>query len=156
MRNYFIALFVVFASLMYGQESYYYSGWGKIRNSRNEVVSSREIKTTFVNEYEIIQSYRHARSEATVGNVLIGGGLGFALGYTASALFGPTFFTPAPVIGGVALAGIGVAFRMMSKKTKKETVDKMNDHQRKVKYQSSIDSSQIIVNSNGIGLSVSF
>ncbi|MCB9427070.1 MAG: hypothetical protein H6584_08620 [Flavobacteriales bacterium] len=156
MRNGLITLLLVLASLTYGQESYYYSGWGKIRNSKNEVVSSREIKTTFVNEFEIIQSYRQARTEANVGNVLMGGGFGFALGYTASAYFGPTFFKPAPVIGGVLLGGIGVAFRMLSRKTIKETVDEMNNYQRRKKYQSYIDSSQIIVNSNGIGLSVSF
>lgn len=156
MRNYFIALFVVFASLMYGQESYYYSGWGKIRNSRNEVVSSGELKSTYVNEYEIVKNYQDARTQRTIGSVLIGGGLGFALGYTASAFFGDVYFQPAPVIAGVVLAGVGLTFRLTSKKKLEDTVDKMNDHQRKLKYQSSIDSSQIIVNSNGIGLSVSF
>lgn len=156
MRNGLIALMLVFASLTYGQESYYYSGWGKIRNSRNEIVSPKEIRSTFINEYEIMQSYRQARTERTVGNVLIGGGLGFALGYTGSAYFGSAIFKPAPVIGGVLLAGIGVSFRLLSKKSMEDTVDMMNNHQRRKKYQSYIDSSQIIVTNDGIGLSVSF
>ncbi len=156
MRNYFIALLLVFVANLNAQEEFYYSGWGKIRDSAGYKVSPKEIRAKYANNYEILEFYNSGRTKQAFGNALIVGGSVFIVAPLAAALYGPGMLNTTPMLAGAVMLVLAVPIKIGFKKKMEYVVDRMNDLDRRPKQANIIDNTMIIANSNGVGLSITF
>ena len=156
MKNYLTALLLILVSSVSAQEYYTYSG-GKIRDSKDQKVSSREIKNINFNNFELVENYKSGRRMQQIGGGMIGFGGGIILSHVFLSAYGDATLNGVPLLIGGAIAGVGVVINLSGKKKVTEVVHMMNDDvKNRANSSRYIKSSQIIANSNGVGLSLTF
>jgi hypothetical protein len=154
-KSFLIAFFLLNLSLVYSQTLSLKSG-GNIIDSNNQKLTPTEVRTLLNNTPELLNQYDAGRTKKTVGNILMGAGIGFIIGDLASGatqdITYPTTFT---FIGMAALV-IAIPIKIGYSKKIKSAVDGYN---KKVAVKDSdfkIESSSVIANQNGIGILFTF
>ena len=150
-----IVLLLVNTSLTYGQSLTLKSG-GNIIDSNNQKLTPTEIRALLNNKPELLNEYNAGRTKKTVGNLLMGAGIGFIVGDLASGatqdITYPTAFT---YIGMLALV-VAIPVKIGYSNKIKTAVDGYN---KQVAVQDSdfkIKSSSIFANQDGLGILFTF
>lgn len=129
---------------------------GSIFDSNNKKLSNTEVRKLLESNSELLTTYDKAKSKSTVGGLL----LGFGLGLTAADLVtGLTKDIKYPTaLTYVGLAATIISIPVLSGRSKKieAAINGYNNSLKPKKIGFSIDKMNIITNSNGLGVQLSF
>ena len=114
-----------------------------------KILRKSEIQELLKLDRTAYTKFQKANSTATIGNILLGGAAGAAVGHTAAALLITHTINPEVyyLYGGVGLAG--VALKLIAGNQKKKAYNLYNE---KV----SENQVNIILNENGAGIAINF
>ncbi|MQP53284.1 MULTISPECIES: hypothetical protein [unclassified Flavobacterium] len=125
---------------------------------KDERLSSDKIEALLSkNEYALSQ-YKKGKSNALLGDILVGGGLGLFVGgglaNLSTANSGGSGSSTILIVGLVT-AGVGIPVKISASKNIRESIDTYNSSLNKTTFIEKTNIS-IITNSKGLGLSISF
>jgi len=161
MKNLFVLSFFLLSLSTFSQETYTMKSGGRVFNSKGERINSTQVAENF--NQEALKYYKAGRSKKTVGNVLFWGGLisvGGKFLYEASA---PIMDSNGNIrhsentlfyIGG-ALVLISVPIKIGFQNKIRKSVAIMNDAAAK-SDKAAIESTSLVINSNGLGVKFTF
>lgn len=153
------ACFFMF-SLCNAQETFIYKSGGRIFNSDNEKLSPSYLRERFSDNTDFLELYNSGRTKKTIGNILLYGGI------TSIVVKHYKVLTDNPIDSngnikyssntmyfvGAALIAISIPIKIGFSNKIDNAVDVLNISTRK----SSVNSTSLIFDSNGIGLSMTF
>lgn len=166
MRTIFLTSLLLLSLTIFSQETYTMKSGGRIFNSKEERLNSTQVTEHFTQE--ALKYYKAGRSKKTLGNILFWGGAASIITNTILYYNQPidyldsnrkslnnnkvtyTFFY---IGGGLVLASIPIKLGFQNKIRK--SVEIMNDYATK-SDKASIESTNLLINQNGIGLSIQF
>ncbi|MBC7523834.1 MAG: hypothetical protein H7239_05290 [Flavobacterium sp.] len=164
----FICLIIVPIFSFAQQEFHYHSG-GTIYNEDNVKFKPREIRSLFENNTEILKLYNAGRFKKTVGNLLFYGGIATVIikHYSMIQKYsnnGNSNFNPNTIESNNIMYYVGAGMILVSIPIKigytkkiKQAVELMTATEEKKKSTGfNIESSSFLVNSNGMGISITF
>ncbi len=120
----------------------------------SEKVSDEKLETLLKNTPIIYEKYKKGKSGASLGSILIGGGIGLFIGGGLSNLSNASSGGgggPALLIIGIATSIVGIPVRLAGVKTIKEAIDDYNSAPKKQVSFFQKSELKVIVNGNGIG-----
>jgi hypothetical protein len=163
---------LLFTYIGFSQETYTFKSGGRVFEN-NERLNSIEVNQKFIAQPEIIKLYNTGRNRKTFGNILLWGGIGTVIGkflYEAATpikasetqtAFGPrveyeysknTLF----YVGG-AFVLLAIPIKIGFQKKIKKSIFLMNEEIKLQKQNTGINfESNIIANTNGVGLKLTF
>lgn len=173
MKNTIILLSLIIINITFAQQTYIFGNGGSIFQNGVKI-SPDQIRTLLAEDQKTLEIYNIGRTKKTAGNVFIYGGIATVLTKflidatttpknttTPSNYYGAVNVVQEDkrtstgyLIGGALLVSGCIIKGGFSKKIRK-TVTSMNQNQINKKT-TSIDSSSIILNDNGIGMSFTF
>jgi hypothetical protein len=154
-KSILIAFFLLTISLTYSQTLTLKSG-GRIIDSNNQKLTPTEVRTLLNNNSELLNEYNTGRTKKTVGNILIGAGIGFIIGDLASGATQDITYPTAFTFIGMAALAVAIPVKIGYSKKIKSAVEGYN---KQVAVQDSdfkIKSSSIFANQNGLGILFTF
>jgi hypothetical protein len=154
-KSLLITFFLLNLSLVYSQTLSLKSG-GNIIDSNNQKLTPTEVRTLLNNTPELLNQYDAGRTKKTVGNILMGAGIGFIIGDLASGATQDITYPTAFTFIGMAALVIAIPIKIGYSKKIKSAVDGYN---KKVAVKDSdfkIESSSVKANQNGIGILFTF
>jgi hypothetical protein len=164
MKNLFLVLTLLATSVTFCQETYSMKYGGRIFNSNGERLNSTKVAENF--NQEALKLYNIGRTKKTVGNILFWGGLStvfikflsaankpIEVNQNGSVKTGQTSNVLFFVGGAMVLTSIPIKIGFQNKIRKSVTI--MNEYNSKTD-KVSIESTNLMVNSNGIGISLTF
>lgn len=164
----FYTLFLLVGTLSSAQERYTMKSGGRIFNSKDKRLYTPEVEENFIQEALVY--YKAGRRKKTLGNIFIIAGL------TCVSIDSYNYFNPKEIYktdsfgrnirdyeytnysmfiigGGLIIAAIPIKLGFQNKIRK--SVEIMNDYATK-SDKASIESTNLLINQNGIGLSIQF
>lgn len=148
-----LIVFLLISVCSFGQLNYKN---GNIFDSNNKKLSNTEVRKLLESNSELLATYDQAKSKSTTGGLL----LGFGLGLTAADLVtGLTKDIKYPTaLTYVGLAATIISIPVLSGRSKKieAAISGYNNSLEPKKVGFSIDKMNIITNSNGLGVQLSF
>ena len=158
MKNLFLIFTLLFTSAAFCQETYTMKSGGRIFNSKNERLNSTKVAENF--NPEALKLYKAGRTKKTIGNLFFWGGLStFVIKHLnvvnkhSGNMHAVTNNTLYFVGGAMVLTSIPIKIGFQNKIRKSVTV--MNEYNTKTD-KVSIESTDLMVNANGIGISLTF
>lgn len=171
MKKILILFLFIISFEAYAQDLLTVKGGGNVFNSRGVKMDPDQVRELLVNNQEALNLYNAGRSKKTVGNILLyGGTIGVAYFvydyYTIKSDF--TYNTnhqtatfnlvkadrlPA-IIGGVMILA-AIPIKIGFKNKIKSAIEMVNSDFKNQKV-STIESSSIIINQNGVGIALNF
>ena len=164
MKNIFLVLTLLVTSVTFCQETYTMKSGGRIFNSNGERLNSITVAERF--NPEALELYKAGRTKKTVGNILFWGGLStivikflsaankpIEVTQNGNVTAGQTSNTLFFVGGAMVLTSIPIKIGFQNKI--KKSVAVMNEYNSKTD-KVSIESTNLMVNANGIGISLTF
>lgn len=168
MKTNFLLFFFFISVTAFAQETYIMKSGGRIFNSKGERLTSIQVAENF--EKEALEMYRKGRTKKTVGNLFLWGGIvtGFtklivdsqtpikvdSFNFNGSSLSEKESSNVLYYVSG-AMILIAVPIKIGFQKKIKQSVEMM--HSKVVNSdKTTIESSTIIANSNGLGIQVTF
>lgn len=124
--------------------------------SKGEKLSNQELEVLLKPSPEIYDKYKRGKSSASLGSILIGGGIGLFVGGAFINLSSTNGGSPALLIVGLAATGVGIPVTLGGTKNIKKAVKEFNSLPvRPVSY---FDKSElkVIANGNGVGFQLQF
>jgi hypothetical protein len=155
LKSILITFFLLNITLIYSQTLSLKSG-GKIVDSNNKKLTPTEVRALLNDKTELLNEYNAGRTKKTVGNILMGAGIGFIVGDLASGATQDITYPTAFTYIGIASLIIAIPVKIGYSKKIKSAVDGYN---KKVAVQYSdfkIESSSIFANQNGVGILFTF
>jgi hypothetical protein len=155
LKSILIIFFLLNISLVYSQTLTIKSG-GNIIDSNNKKLTPTEVRALLNNNSELLSEYNAGRTKKTVGNILMGAGIGFIVGDLASGATQDITYPTAFTFVGMAALIIAIPVKIGYSKKIKSAVDGYN---KQVAFQDSnfkIESSSVFANQNGIGILFTF
>ena len=169
MKNILLVAFSLAVSFVYSQDAISTKG-AKVFNSNNQKLSGAEVKSLLSSNTEALKLYSIGKTKQTVGNILLASGFTMVAGKlvfgkkaksTVSGYYGNIeISTYAPnnylyyIGAGFMVASIPVLIGH-TKKIKK-SIELINEDLKNPKTGFTIESSSIIANADGVGISVTF
>jgi hypothetical protein len=150
-----IALFLLNISLAHSQTLSLKSG-GRVIDSNNQKLTPTEVRALLNNTPELLNEYNAGRTKKTVGNILMGAGIGFIIGDLASGATQDITYPTAFTFIGMAALVIAIPVKIGYSKKIKSAVEGYN---KQVAFQDSdfkIESSTVFANQNGLGILFTF
>jgi hypothetical protein len=154
-KSLLIAFFLLTLSFTYSQTLSLKSG-GNIIDSNNQKLTPTEVRTLLNNTPELLNEYDAGRTKKTVGNILMGAGIGFIIGDLASGATQDITYPTAFTFIGMAALVIAIPVKIGFSKKIKSAVDGYN---KQVAVQDSdfkIESTSLYANQNGLGFLFTF
>lgn len=157
--------FLLLSSLAFSQETYTFKSGGRVFEN-GERIKTPQIESIFKDKPEIVNLYKSGRTKKTVGNVFLYSGIGIialkhydrvttqnvdAYGNTTKKDSNVMYFVGA----GITLIAIPIKIGFQ-KKIKKSVVLMNEDANSKTKNIGLNYETNIIANSNGVGLKITF
>jgi hypothetical protein len=124
-KSILIAFFLLTISLTYSQTLTLKSG-GRIIDSNNQKLTPTEVRTLLNNNSELLNEYNTGRTKKTVGNILIGAGIGFIIGDLASGATQDITYPTAFTFIGMAALAIAIPVKIGYSKKIKSAVEGYN------------------------------
>jgi hypothetical protein len=162
MKNLFLVFTLLITSITFCQETYTMKSGGRIFNSKGERLNSTKVAENF--NQEALKLYKAGRTKKTLGNIFLYGGISTIIithlskvkntGVQSDGTFGkPTSNTMYFVGAGIVLISIPIKIGFQNRIRKSVTI--MNEYNSKTD-KVSIESTDLMVNANGIGISLTF
>jgi hypothetical protein len=154
-KSILVAFFLLNISLIYGQTLTLKSG-GNIVDSNNQKLTPTEVRSLLNNTPELLNEYNAGRTKKSVGNILMGAGIGFIIGDLASGATQDITYPTAFTFIGMAAIVIAIPVKIGYSKKIKSAVEGYN---KQVVVQDSdfrIESSSVFANQNGVGILFTF
>lgn len=158
MKYHFLVFALLITSITFCQETYNMRSGGRIFNSKGERLNSTRVAENF--NQEALKLYQAGRTKKTIGNILFWSGLSTVVFKHLSVvnkhsgnLNATTNNTLYFVGGAMALSSIPIKIGFQNKIRKSVTI--MNESNSKTD-KASIEATDLIVNRNGIGISLTF
>jgi hypothetical protein len=155
LKSILIIFLLANASLTYCQNLSLKSG-GTITDSNNQKLNPTEVRALLNNKPELLNEYNAGRTKKTVGNILMGVGIGFIIGDLASGATQDITYPTAFTYIGMATLAIAIPVKIGYSKKIKSAVEGYN---KQVVVQDSdfkIESSSVFANQNGLGILFTF
>lgn len=158
MKN-LILVFVFFLSgVSFCQENFTFKSGGRIIQNRN-VLSTEKVREILVNNQPALDLYEAGRNKKTIGNILLYGGIGafgfYAVQYVKAGSQEYGIKDHSLLIGGCAAILISIPIKIGFSNKIKQALVLMNQDLKLVKT-TNIETTDLVINSNGIGLSITF
>ncbi|CAN1562461.1 hypothetical protein MCETHM1_02719 [Flavobacteriaceae bacterium] len=154
-KSLLITFFLLNLSLVYSQTLSLKSG-GNIIDSNNQKLTPTEVRTLLNNTPELLNQYDAGRTKKTVGNILMGAGIGFIIGDLAAGATQDITYPTAFTFIGMAALVIAIPIKIGYSKKIKSAVDGYNKKVAVKDCDFKIESSSVIANQNGIGILFTF
>ena len=158
MKNLFLVFTLLITSVTFCQETYTMKSGGRIFNSKEERLNSTQVAENF--NQEALKLYKAGRTKKTVGNILFWGGLSTVIIKHLNVVnkhsddqYAKTNNTLYFVGGAMVLTSIPIKIGFQNRIRKSVTI--MNEYNSKTD-KVSIESTDLMVNANGIGISLTF
>lgn len=163
MKNIFSLTFFLISLSTFSQETYTMKSGGRIFNSKNERINSTQVSEEF--NQEALKFYQAGRAKKTVGNILFWGGIITAGGkfiYEVNKPISPTqpdgsYRTSKKTLyyvgGALCLISIPIKLGFQNKIRKSAAI--MNEAATK-SDKTTIESTNLLVDQNGVGVSIKF
>jgi hypothetical protein len=170
MKKIVLVLVLMVVNLSFGQEKYIFKSGGRIYQN-GEKISPDRVRDLLINDQKTLQIYNAGRDKKSVGNVFIYGGIATMIGkalvdyttsstrissgnYYGSNVIQEEMTATGYILGGVMILGGGIIKGGFSKKIKR-VVTVMNQNPKNPQT-TFIESSSIMVNNDGVGISFTF
>lgn len=150
-----VSLFLLTTVSAFSQELKCKSG-GRIFDSNNQKLSSKEIRELLANQPEILQVYNDGRSEKILGNALMYGGIALAATDLIVAATKEGEYPTALTVAGAAAIFMSVPIKYSSSKKLKNVVNDYNSKLSKKDTGFNFESMSIVSNGKGLGLRITF
>lgn len=167
-----IFAFLFISSLSFSQDVYTFKSGGRVFEN-NKRIKTQEIEAYFAHKPEIVNLYKAGRTKKTVGNIFLYGGIGTVVGKFLYEAATPSKTTITQTAYGVSakteyskntLFYVGGAFVLIAipikigfQKKIKKSILLMNEEMNSQKQSTSLNyETNIIANTNGVGLKLTF
>ena len=157
--------FLLLSCMFYSQETYTFKSGGRVFEN-GERIKTSQIESTFKDKPEIVNLYKSGRTKKTVGNVFLYSGIGIialkhydrvknqnvdAYGNTTKKESNVMYFV------GAGISIVSIPIKIGFQKRIKKSVALMNeDANSKIKSTGFNYETNIMANSNGFGLKITF
>lgn len=166
MKNYILLILILIPFFNFSQETLIAKSNGRVFNANNQKLSSEKVRELLSNDSKALRKYNAGKTKQTVGNVLLWGSLTTFIGKYISDTkrnkvevssnnqveFITTDNTLYYVAGAVFV--ISIPIKIGFQKKIKKSISMINETNTKVTIQKY--NSEIIANSNGVGISITF
>jgi len=149
------ALFLFTVSLSFSQTLTYKSG-GKVLDSNNKILSPDEVRELLLNKPQLSDNYNTGRDKKTIGNVLLGAGIGFMVGDLVSGATRDIVYPTAFTYIGLAAIAISIPVKIGYSKKIKSAVEGYNKQVALQDSKLNIETTSLYANQNGFGLRITF
>lgn len=150
-----VSLFLLASVSAFSQELKYKTG-GRIFDSNNQKLASKEVRELLAKQPEILESYNEGRSEKIFGNALMYGGIALAATDLIVAATKEGEYPTALTVVGVASIFLSVPIKYSSTKKLKTVVKDYNAALSKKDSGFNFESMSIVSNGKGLGLRMTF
>lgn len=125
----------------------------------DELLSSEQIENIMQKNTYALEHYKKGKRNVVLGNILIGGGLGFVIGGGVSNLMASNSDngggSPAFIIVGLATTAVGIPVRIHASRKIKNSVETYNSSAQKTSFLEKAEIN-ILTNPNGLGFTLHF
>lgn len=162
MKQIFLILLVILPVLSFSQETLTYKSGGRVFDSNNQKLNSEAVRSLLTNNSEALSLYNSGKTKQTLGNILLYGGIATVVINHYLILqntknkgdINPNRNIPYIIGAGLILTAIPIKIGF-SRKIKK-AISMHNEDLKNPKTGFNIESTTIISNSNGFGISITF
>jgi hypothetical protein len=156
MKNSILIILLLFVCQLSLAQKLVYNNRGNIKDDAGKNLSSTEVRSLLANNETLLEEYNIGRTKKTVGNVLLIGPPALALGYTATQLYNGTAVSTGIFAAGVLSMLIAIPIKIGYTKKIKHVVSEFNNQKAIGANNFKIDDLDIIANSNGLGIKLTF
>lgn len=146
--------FLLVSSFAFSQQLTYKKG--KIYDENNTKLSSNQVKELLAVQPEFLAKYNAGRTKATVGGLLLGFGTGLIIADLASGLTQDKVYPSALTYVGLISTIISIPVTIGHSKKTKAAIDDYNQSLKSKKVGFTVEKINILTNTNGIGMQISF
>jgi len=161
-----LLIYLLASTFSFAQDVYQYKSGGRIFENERKLHRD-DIENYFGHRKDIMKEYNAGRTKKTVGDILLGGGIGFTVGYHLAQVknneVGGKYYgsdvqqSNVPYYIGAAAVIISIPVRIGYSKRIKNAVHLMNQELLNQKKEQSYNIEyNIIGNSNGVGIKMTF
>jgi hypothetical protein len=167
MKSLFAFFFLITSFFSFSQEALLFKSPSKVLNSDKEKLTPTEVRDLFATNPEALQLYNSGKSKQTLGNILLYGGIATVvtthlIRVTDSKTidqYGRLIIkerSNIPYFVGLGAILIAIPIKIGFSKKIKKAVSLINEDLRNPKTGLNIESTSLISNSNGLGISITF
>lgn len=150
-----VSLFLLLSVSSFSQELKYKTG-GRIFDSNDKKLSSKEVRELLANQPEMLKIYNEGRSEKTFGNALLFGGIALAATDLIVGLNRDVQYPSAMTVVGIGAIFVSVPIKYASTRKLKNLVNDYNTKLSKKDTGFNFESMSIVSNGKGLGLRMTF
>lgn len=129
---------------------------GRVYNDQNEKLSNTEVENLLVSQPNLLKEYKAGNTKATVGGILLGLGGGLIIADLVTGATVDKVYPSALTYVGLASAIISIPVIIGHSKKTKSAIEGYNESLATKKVTFSIEKINIINNSKGIGMQITF
>lgn len=148
-------LFLLTITLSFSQKLDYESG-GKVLDSNNKTLSPDEVREILSSKPELLENYNIGRDKKTIGNVLLGAGIGFIVGDLVSGATRDIVYPTAFTYIGIVATVISIPVKIGYSKKIKSAIEGYNKQVTLLDSKLKIEATSLYANQNGLGLRITF
>ena len=174
MKKILLIFVMLFSMVTYSQEIYTFKSGGRVFDSQNQKISPDDFRNLLVTNQPALELYETGRNKKTIGNVMLYGGISTLIG---KFIYDISYVTPYKITQsngpypvttvtseessrvlyyvGAGLVLVAIPIKIGFSKKIKRAIEMLNEDNSKPK-KTSIETASFIINSNGIGLSITF
>lgn len=152
--NLLFLAFLLVSSLAFSQQLTYKKG--KVYDENNTKLSNNQVKELLATQPEFLAKYNAGRTKATIGGFFLGLGGGFLIADLASGLTQDKVYPSALTYVGLISTIISIPVTIGHSKKTKTAIEGYNQSLESKKVGFSVKKINILTNTNGIGMQISF
>ncbi|OYU79141.1 MAG: hypothetical protein CFE23_15430 [Flavobacterium sp. BFFFF1] len=139
---------IMFLNIAAHSQNLVYVPNGNVTNSDNQTLTPKLVRDILASNPKALESYNTGRSKKTIGDFLLGLGIGLAAGDLAAGLFSDTHYPTAITFVGLGSVAVAIPIKIGYARKIRSAVDQYNGHPTTER----VRTINVIGNPNGIGL----